>query len=301
MDEKESMTALTSLFARAWHNEEYAVRVLEDDVSRKLMTDEEYESICSHMAGGISFFNPKFEGTQKQALAHIAAEYLCPSVLSRDAFTEDSLRNAAKFGAEQYLILGAGYDTSPYRQPPYAERLKIFELDRENMIRDKIARLARAEIIPPQNVRYIAADLTENGWEKALLQNPDFFVRANTFCSLLGLVYYLTTAEFVKLLRTMSGFLCEGSTLVFDYPNKSKDLRAEKQAALARGANEPMYGRYSENELIRLLSDCGFRVYEHLTPQETASRFFTLYNRANPQNPLNAFENTSLCLAVRKY
>ena len=91
MDEKESMTALTSLFARAWHNEEYAVRVLEDDVSRKLMTDEEYESICSHMAGGISFFNPQFEGTPKQALAHIAAEYLCPSVLSRGAFTEDSL------------------------------------------------------------------------------------------------------------------------------------------------------------------------------------------------------------------
>ena len=83
MDQKASMTALTSLFARAWHNEEYAVRVLEDDVSRKLMTDEEYESICSHMAGGISFFNPQFEGTQKQALAHIAAEYLCPSVLSR--------------------------------------------------------------------------------------------------------------------------------------------------------------------------------------------------------------------------
>ena len=153
MGKKESMTALTSLFARAWHNEEYAVRVLEDDVSRKLMTDEEYESICSHMAGGISFFSPQFEGTPKQALEYIAAEYLCPSVLSRGAFTEDSLRNAAKFGAEQYLILGAGYDTFAYRQPPYAERLKIFELDSQNMIRDKTARLARAEIIQTQNVR----------------------------------------------------------------------------------------------------------------------------------------------------
>ncbi|MGN1160883.1 MAG: class I SAM-dependent methyltransferase [Candidatus Fimenecus sp.] len=300
MDKKESMTALTSLFARAWHNEEYAVQVLEDSVSRKLLTDEEYEGIGMHMAGGISFFNPQVEGTPKQALSYIAEEYLCPSVLSRGAFSEDSLCNAAKFGASQYLILGSGYDTFAYRQPPYAESLKIFELDRENMIQDKIARLARGGITPPENVRYIAADLTENGWEKALLQNPDFNGSANTFCSLLGLVYYLTTAEFVKLLRTMSGFLCEGSTLVFDYPNKSRDLRAEKQTLLARGADEPMYGRYSEKELICLLSDCGFRVYEHLTPTETTSRFFTLYNRANPQNPLNAFENTSLCLAVRK-
>lgn len=297
---KESMTALTSLFARAWHNEKYAVRAMEDSVSRKLMTDEEYEGICSHMAEGVSFFNPQFEGTSKQAMAYIAAEYLCPSVLARGAFSEESLRNAAKFGAEQYLILGAGYDTFAYRQPSYAECLKIFELDRENMIWDKISRLARAGITPAENVRYIAADFTENGWEKALLQNPYFNGSANTFCSLLGLVYYLTTADFVRLLCALRDFLCEGSTLVFDYPNKNTDLRAEKQSLLARGANEPMYGRYNEKELIRLLSDCGFRVYEHLTPQETTSRFFTLYNRANPQNTLNAFENTSLCLAVRK-
>ncbi|MGN0569013.1 MAG: class I SAM-dependent methyltransferase [Candidatus Fimenecus sp.] len=300
MDKKESMTALTSLFARAWHNEEYAVQVLEDSISRKLLTDKEYEGICSHMAGGVSFFNPQFEGTPKQALSYIAAEYLCPSVLSRGAFSEDSLRNAVQIGASQYLILGAGYDTFAYRQPPYAESLKIFELDRENMIQDKISRLASAGITPPENVRYVAADLTENGWEKAILQNPDFNRGANTFCSLLGLVYYLTTADFARLLCTLRDLLCESSTLVFDYPNKKTDLRAEKQAALARGADEPMYGRYSESELIRLLSDCGFRVYEHLTPQETTSRFFTLYNRANPQNPLNAFENTSLCLAVRK-
>lgn len=55
----------------------------------------------------------------------------------------------------------------------------------------------RAGITPSENVRYIAADPTETGWEKALLQNPDFNGSANTFCSLLGLVYYLTTADFV--------------------------------------------------------------------------------------------------------
>ncbi len=300
MDKKESMTALTSLFARAWHNEKYAVRVMEDSVSRKLMRDEEYEGMCHHMAQGISFFNPQFVGTPKEALAYIAAEYLCPSVLSRGAFSEESLCNGVKFGAEQYLILGAGYDTFAYRQPPYAESLKIFELDRENMIRDKKARLDRAGIIPAENVWHISADLTEKGWEKSLLQNPDFNGSANTFCSLLGLVYYLSTADFVHLLCTLRNFLCEGSTLVFDYPNKNTDLRAEKQSLLARGADEPMYGRYNEKEIIHLLSDCGFRVYEHLTPQETTSRFFNLYNRANPQNILTAFENTSLCLAVRK-
>lgn len=78
MQKKESMTALLSLFARAWHNERYAVRVLEDDVSRKLLSDEEYRTVGAHMANGISFFAPQFSGTNEQALRLIATEYLCP-------------------------------------------------------------------------------------------------------------------------------------------------------------------------------------------------------------------------------
>ncbi len=305
MQKKESMTALLSLFARAWHNERYAVRVLEDDVSRKLLSDEEYRTVGAHMANGISFFAPQFSGTNEQALRLIATEYLCPSVLGRAVFSEQALRTAAKIGAKQYVLLGAGYDTFAYRQPEFGKRLCIFELDRTKTVQDKIARLARAGIAPPENVRYLAVDFTVSGWENLLAQHPDFDEDSPTFCSLLGLVYYLSTADFVRLLRTLQKLLCAGSTLVFDYPDENAfgetaGVRAQKQAMLARAAGEEMYGGYSLPTLTRLLSDCGFRVYEHLTPNEITAQFFQLHNRANPETPLRAFDNVNYCLAVRK-
>ncbi|MGN0520312.1 MAG: class I SAM-dependent methyltransferase [Candidatus Fimenecus sp.] len=305
MQKKESVTALVSLFARAWHNEQYAVRVLEDDVSRKLLTDAEYRTVGENMANGISFFAPQFSGTKEQALCYITTEYLCPSVLGRAAFSEQALRTAVKIGTKQYVILGAGYDTFAYRQPVFAERLRIFELDRTATVQDKIARLARANITPPENVQYLTADLTVSGWEKVLSENPAFDRAEPTFCSLLGLVYYLPTADFVRLLCALRDSLCAGSALVFDYPDENAfgenaGVRAQKQAMLARTAGERMYGGYSLPTLTRMLSDCGFRVYEHLTPDEITAQYFALHNRANPETPLRAFDNVNYCLAVRK-
>lgn len=225
--------------------------------------------------------------------------------LGRAVFSEQALRTAAKIGAKQYVLLGAGYDTFPYRQPEFGKRLCIFELDRAKTVQDKIARLARAGITPPENVRYLAADLTVSGWENLLAQHPDFDEDSPTFCSLLGLVYYLSTADFVRLLRTLQKLLCAGSTLVFDYPDENAfdetaGVRAQKQAMLARAAGEEMHGGYSLPTLTRLLSDCGFRVYEHLTPDEITAQYFALHNRANPETPLRAFDNVNFCLAVRK-
>ena len=118
-------------------------------------------------------------------------------------------------------------------------------------------------------------------------------------------MYYLPTADFVRLLRTLQKLLCAGSSLVFDYPDENAfgetaGIRAQKQAKLARVAGEQMHGGYSLPTLTRLLSDCGFRVYEHLTPDEITAQYFALHNRANPETPLRAFDNVNYCLAVRK-
>src|SRR5262245_9258353 len=46
-------------------------------------------------------------------------------VALRSRFAEDRLAEAAARGAAQYLILGAGLDTFPWRQPPFARALRI--------------------------------------------------------------------------------------------------------------------------------------------------------------------------------
>src|SRR5437867_2557040 len=50
-------------------------------------------------------------------------------VLLRSRYAEDELNAAVDRGVDQYVILGAGLDTFAWRQPEWAERLRMFEVD----------------------------------------------------------------------------------------------------------------------------------------------------------------------------
>ncbi|MBR3752883.1 MAG: class I SAM-dependent methyltransferase, partial [Ruminiclostridium sp.] len=119
---KENMTALVSSFARAWHTEHTLLPVHRDTLARQLLGSD-YDVIARHMAQGIDYFCPDFSGSEDESLAHIVTRHLAPTPLGRGAFWEDSLRTAVPLGTTQVLLLGAGYDTFPYRQPDWAQDL----------------------------------------------------------------------------------------------------------------------------------------------------------------------------------
>ena len=52
------MTALVSAFSRAYHFKNNTVRIFEDSIAEKLLSQAEYQQIADHMSRGISFFNP---------------------------------------------------------------------------------------------------------------------------------------------------------------------------------------------------------------------------------------------------
>jgi len=296
-----SMTARMCLFARAYHEETYDTKVFEDSLARRLLTDEEYRQIAGHLVQDISFFAPDFQGTAEEALGHVVGSQLSPSPLGRAAFAETSLERAAAIGAQQYVILGAGYDTFACRQPAWAKALRIFEVDHPATAADKQRRLVQAELVPPNNVRYVPADLAQPRWQDALLRCPGFSPEVISFCSLLGLVYYLPRQAFDTLLATLESLFPEGSSLVFDYPvRQTAGSRDQKQAQLAAAAGEPMQGAWSYAEMESILAKHGFLIYEHLTPQDITAQFFAPFNRAHPAHSLSAPEGVRYCLAVRK-
>lgn len=302
---QKSMTALISAFARAYHSENNAVKIFDDSVARCLFTEEEYDRIASSMACGIDFFNPHFMGTPQEALRWVADHQLSPSPLGRAAFAERALQTAASIGTRQYLIFGAGYDTFAYRQPAWANAMRIFEIDRPSVAQDKRARLEKAKIAIPKNVQYIATDFLKEDWQTALTQNILFRESRTCFCSILGVTYYLSRQTFTELVFALSSIVSVGSAIVFDYPNKSSGnekagTRVEKQALLAAAANEKMLASYSYEDMEQILSAAGFLIYEHLTPSEITQQYFAAYNRADPLHPMTAFENVNYCLAVKK-
>lgn len=293
-----SITARVSAFSRAYHSRNNGVRVYDDPLAFDLLGRGDYETIAANMAGGISFFNPAFEGTPDEALRWVVDNQLSPSVLERSAFMEDCLMQAVAEGCSQYLILGAGYDTFAYRRPTWAGDLEVFEVDRASMIEDKRARLAVASIGVPAHVHLVEADLSRPGWGDALAAEPGFDPAKTSFMSLLGLVCYLSEEDFGRLLDVMADLMAPGSRVVFDYPSASQDGKGKVQESLARGAGEEMQARYDPGEMRHLLDVHGLEVVEHLYPREITKRYFSSYNEANPHYPMQAFPNVDLCCAV---
>ena len=302
--EQKSMTALVSAFARAYHSLNNGVRIFDDSVARQLLTEDEYRQIGQSMSGGIGFFNPSFQGNPEQALRWIVDNQLSPSPLGRAAFAERSLERAVRAGAKQYLIFGAGYDTFAYRQPSWAQALEIFEIDHPMTAKDKRERLQNAGIVIPENVRLIEADFTKEGWQQALLNHAAFSNGKISFCTILGVAYYLSRECFASLVSVIGSIAAKGSSLLFDYPDENSytdqaGQRAKKQAMLAGAANEKMLASYSYSDMEQLLVSCGFLIYEHLTPKDMTEQYFDAYNQANPLHPMTAFDHVNDCLAVK--
>lgn len=279
-----NMTALISAFSRAYHFENSKTRVFDDAFVKKLFTDDEYRQIEKYIS--ISGNDVKeYVNTQ-----------LAPTPLARAKFCEDSLQNALKTGTEQYVILGSGLDTFSLRNPD--KNIDIFEIDRENVISDKLMRINRVGIKLPSNVHFIAADLVEDNLYEILEKNG-FDKKRKTFFSCLGLLYYLTNEEVSDLFEQISDFAADGSTVVFDFADNhlfSSDIpRVKEMVKMAEASGTPMKSCFGYGELEMLLQKHNFLVYEFLNDKEIQSRYFF-----QSAGEMTAFEHINYVLAVLK-
>ncbi len=301
--EKKSMTALVSAFARRYHARTNEVKVFDDRLIGNLLTQEEYSGMCHHMAQGVAFFDPDFEGNTEEALKWVMDHQITPTPVGRAAYAEDLLENAVLTGTSQYLLLGAGYDTFSLRQPKWAKGLQIVELDHPLTQADKINRIEHSGLRIPRNVHYVTADFNNEDWTSALDELPAFNTSEKTFCSLLGVTYYLTEACFKTVLLALSKLLPKGSAVVFDYPDEfyfteHAEVRVKKQLGLAAASGEKMMVGYSYRYLEKLLEQADFLIYEHLKSEDMTSRYFKAFNEERSEPKVHAFQNVNYCLAV---
>jgi len=55
--------------------------------------------------------------------------FLRAFIVARSRYAEDELALAVQRGTRQYVILGAGLETFPYRNPYDESRLRVYEMD----------------------------------------------------------------------------------------------------------------------------------------------------------------------------
>ena len=293
----DNMTALVSAFARAYHYRNNHTWVFADPIAEKMLTDEEYATISQNMSQGISFFAPEFRGTQEEALRYIVDHQLAPSVLARSAFCERAIENAVRIGYGQVVLYACGYDTFSLRNQH--KELKIYELDKPEMICDKQCRINQTGTQESCQVEYIGCDLSLSSWKEELI-NRGFDCSKPSFGSLLGISYYLSKKEWGHLIGTISSFTCEGSSICFDYPLIEDGAESQRNRTLAAAAGEPMKAKYSYDEMEAFLSEERFLIYEHMNAAEVTEAFFREYNQKNAEHMMTALEGVGYCLAVKK-
>ncbi len=257
-----SMTAWRAALSRARHQVLDGGSVFRDPLALTIIGPE--------AASQVQIDSAKNEGRVARAFRRPLA--------ARSRIAEDTLQEAVERGVQQYIVLGAGLDTFAYRNP-YADNLRVFEVDHPATQRWKRELLAAAEIGVPPSMDFVPVDLAVEDFMTALIRagfNPD----KPTVCAWLGVTVYLDRDTVLSTLQRMRAEWARGSVVVFDYvsqPAKTDVIGRCLLGLLSRRyarMGEPWRSFFRDGELTELLSSAGFSHIEDLRPDEIAKQLF---------------------------
>jgi methyltransferase (TIGR00027 family) len=168
-----------------------------------------------------------------------AYKSLRASLVIRSRLASDIWTDAISSGATQYVILGAGLDTSAYRIP-LDPNVRIFEVDLPATQAWKRHCLKEAGVEEPPNITFVPVDF-ESSTLAEMLEKAGFFREKESFFSWLGVTMYLEEAAVFETLSYIVS-LAPGTSVLFDY-GLSLDLLAPRE----RPALEALSARTAEH------------------------------------------------------
>jgi len=274
---KQAVRSLTADFAAMMR----AVHTLQDDAP-KLLHDEFALGFCGLAS------NEALD----QALGNIRKGLLSPysdsaaagllrairsGIVVRSRIAEDRLMQAVARGVTQYVVLGAGLDSSAYRLGLQKRGVHVFEVDlpamqewKRSLVRSQAPELESQVTFVPVNFEREAL------FEKLALHGFD--IRKPTFFTWLGVVWYLTDDAVFSTLRAIAASVSD-SEIVFEYPVAAPFVYAEdrpildvvRQAGAQRG--ETLRPGFDPTPFADQIKDMGFEVIADLSPEEMQTRY----------------------------
>jgi methyltransferase (TIGR00027 family) len=205
--------------------------------------------------------------------------YVCASrahVIGRSAFTEEQLVAAIDRGCRQYVLLGAGYDSSPLRLRDALRDCTTFEVDHPATQQAK--RAAVPDLSWPSNVRFVPVDF-EHDSLAVQLESAGWQLDVPTFWSWLGVTMYLSDAAVMSTLAFVASG-APGTTIVMNYTVHDDEVDPAELSLRQTGAagvsrqGEPWINFYRPAELARRVRALGFSSVRTVLPDEFARRYF---------------------------
>lgn len=203
------------------------------------------------------------------------------SAVVRTRLIDDLVRQAVRGGARQALLLGAGFDSRPYRLEEMRD-VPLFEVDHPATQQAKRQRLEARLGRLPGNVHFVPVDFERDDLETALLR-AGFDTRVVAVAVWEGVVSYLTPAAVDQNFRMLARMLAcngaQGSQLIFTYVHKgaldgSMEFReAQRWKSSVRSTGEPFIFGFDPAELEDYLQARGFALMSDLSTAEAAKLY----------------------------
>ncbi|MGW4719686.1 class I SAM-dependent methyltransferase [Nocardia sp. NPDC004260] len=206
-------------------------------------------------------------------------------IAARSRFADCTVAEAIAGGTDQVVILGAGLDTTAYRQS--STGVRFYEVDDPVTQEYKRTRLGHAGIPIPASLTFVPVDFEQDTLAGALAQAGLDRTRSTLFVWL-GVAVYLTRPAVVDTLR----YIASGpAQLVFDYfypldsaPGDPTSAQLHNRARLVAAAGEPWRTFFTAEEIRSLLLSLGYRHVE----DRSASELLATYGWRLSARPTNS-------------
>ena len=217
---------------------------------------------------------------------------LSSSVLARTRFYDDIIIQLLDDGLDQFVILGAGYDSRALRIKKLKSIKKVFELDHCDTQSLKRELLSDLSDILPQNLTFISIDFEKNDLFKILLSNG-FNPALKTLFLMEGLIYYLSAETVNSTLSSIANQCRSDWHILFDYPCRpAQGIMIDQQKSIEkirehiRDVGEQFKFLIPGGDVNQYLKGYGFSIDQNLSGFDLKNKYFTGINACRKVSPL---------------
>ena len=251
-------------------------------------------------SGFIKLMGHKLNAWLSEKLAPGFHEHL----IARTKFIDELIQKSAVNGTEQYVILGAGYDSRAHRLE-LPSSLKIFEVDQPEVSDNKLAKLPK-ELPNSDNVTYVNIDFSYQSLTEQLI-GAGFDQKKSAIFTLEGVSQYITKEAVSSTIKELASLTKDTHSIFFmSYVDELLDKNPEacfgegypnpaKKASLIKGLSakvgEPWISFYNGAEIEDLLSQNGYSIEENVTLEDLNSLYFSPVGRTLNENQIFKLEH----------
>jgi methyltransferase (TIGR00027 family) len=199
---------------------------------------------------------------------------------ARDRYIDDVVQDFLDKGLQQFVILGAGYDSRAYRFDLPQRGVAAFEVDHPATQEDKLDKVRKIFGTIPDHVTYVAVDFNTQTLEQRL-EESGYDPTLKTLFIWQGVTMYLTAGAVDDTLYFIVRHAALGSAVVFDYIYRSVLDGVQKHGEVSNMSRyrfmtgEGLTFGIEAGTLEAFLKERGFRQVRDMDAQVLKQVYFT--------------------------